>query len=46
MEIIDLMPAAQTFRLVATLDLPDEKRQVDRLIVRNLPDEPKRRFGT
>jgi len=23
MEIIDLMPAAQTFRLVATLDLPD-----------------------
>jgi hypothetical protein len=31
---------------LATLDLPDEKRQVDRLIVRNLPDEPKRRFGT
>lgn len=30
---------------LAQLDLPDDKRQVDEIIARNLPDEPKGRFG-
>jgi hypothetical protein len=30
---------------VAKLDLPDEKKQVDQIIRRNLPDAPKGRSG-